>query len=189
MVTEQMLAGPLELCQSKRKAIQAMQEVLTSWDTCLEQEERELEAVSRFAHVAGTFEKMFRDAQQGFPGFQPNSVASTRPVRRRRRSKGRKSDVQIIEDIFRGHGPMHVTELVPLGQALGVTFAGKKKPSVMARDKMVGCKKFRLFGNNVWGLPNQELPQQPPSNDELPDTDDDERFTPERVGIPIRLAG
>ena len=80
-----------------------MQEVLTAWDVSLEQEERELEAISRFGTAAGIFEQMFRAAQQGFPGLQlatPND--SSRPVRRRRRGKGRKSD--IVSDLQREPG-------------------------------------------------------------------------------------
>jgi len=75
------------------------------------------------------------------------------------RVKGRKPDVQIMEEIFREVGPLHVTDLVPIGQSRGMAFNGKKKASLQARDKLVGSKRFHLFGNNVWGLPDQELPR------------------------------
>ena len=66
--------------------------------------------------------------------------------------------LQIIEDIFREYGPLHVTDLVLFGQSKGISFRGSKKATLMARDKMYSSKRFKLFGNNVWGLPGQELP-------------------------------
>mgnify|MGYP001573479630 CR=1 FL=1 len=80
--------------------------------------------------------------------------------KRSRRKSGRKLDVEIIEEIFNESGPLHVTDLVPLAQSRGVAFHGTKKPTVMARDKMIASKRFHLFGKNVWGLPNQELPER-----------------------------
>ena len=29
----------------------------------------------------------------------------------------------------------------------------------VARDKLSASKRFALLGNNVWGLPNQEVPE------------------------------
>ncbi len=67
-----------------------------------------------------------------------------------------KSDVQIIEDILRRHGPLHAWDIVQLATPEGANFQGRKTPTVMARDKMLRSKRFVLFGRNVWGLPGQE---------------------------------
>lgn len=69
-----------------------------------------------------------------------------------------KPDTQIMEEILREYGPLHVADVVRIGQERGIAFNGngKKKITVLARDKMVGSKRFRLLGNNVWGLPGQE---------------------------------
>ena len=81
---------------------------------------------------------------------------------KKRKAKARKrSDVQVIEDILRAHGPLHVTEIVRLGQEQGVMFKGSKAPRLMARDKMYGSKRYVNFGGNVWGLPGQTLPPAP----------------------------
>lgn len=73
------------------------------------------------------------------------------------REDGKKPDVQIIEEVFREFGPLHVSDLVPIVRSRGVPLKGKKKPTLQIRDKLFGSKRFHLFGNNVWGLPNQQL--------------------------------
>jgi len=161
MMNEKMISEALLLCQNKRKAVQAMTQVLTDWDSNLEQEETALRTLTQVGHEGQTFEKRFREAQLRFPGMGlPSSMEVIFSTRPKRRKTGKKQDVQIIEEIFLEYGPLHVTDLVPVGQSRGVSFKGSKKPTLMARDKMVGSKRFRLFGKNVWGLPNQELPNR-----------------------------
>ena len=64
----------------------------------------------------------------------------------------RKPHVQVIEEILREHGPLHVTDIVRYGRANGIPFRGTKKPEQLARDKLYNSKRFKLLGNNVWGL-------------------------------------
>lgn len=68
----------------------------------------------------------------------------------------RKPDVQVMEEIFREHGPLHIADLVKLAQSRGVSFGNSKSPQLLARDKLNNSKRFVLFGNNVWGLPGQD---------------------------------
>ena len=70
-------------------------------------------------------------------------------------ANGNKPDVQIIEELFKELGPMHVADVVKHAQAKGVAFAGAKPPQQMARDKLANSKRFVLFSNNVWGLLGQ----------------------------------
>ena len=68
----------------------------------------------------------------------------------------RAPDVQVIEDVLRDHGPMHIRQLVPLVEAAGVSLSGRRKePKELLRVKMLGSKRFHLLGNNVWGLREQ----------------------------------
>ena len=72
---------------------------------------------------------------------------------------GSKPDVQIIEEILRECGPLHVADIVKHAQGLGVAFSGVKPPQQMARDKLANSKRFVLFNNNVWGLAHPDLVQ------------------------------
>lgn len=72
---------------------------------------------------------------------------------------GKKPDVQVLEGIFIAYGPMHLHDVVRRGQERGVAFKGRKTPMQVARDKMSASKRFALLGNNVWGLPDQEVPE------------------------------
>ncbi|MBI4282089.1 MAG: hypothetical protein HY672_01195 [Chloroflexi bacterium] len=160
MITESIAAEALLECQNKRKVIQEANKILTEWDASLAQEESALRTLVQVSREDDSFVKRSREAQLSLPGMGvPAKVPTAKSVQRRRRKDGKKPDVQIIEEIFREHGPLHVSDLVPIGQTRGVSFKGKKKPTLMARDKMVSSKRFRLFGNNVWGLPHQELPE------------------------------
>lgn len=161
MLSEKIVSEALLLCQNRRKAVQAMAKVLTDWETSLEKEEAALRTLSQVPRENETFERRFREAQLSFPGMGlPPAIEIGRSAKGRKRKDGKKPDVQVIEEIFREYGPLHVTDLVPVGQSRGVSFKGSKKPPLMARDKMYSSKRFRLFGNNVWGLPNQELPER-----------------------------
>ena len=160
MLTENTIAEALLLCQNKLKAVQAMAQLMTEWATSLTQEETALRSLNQVAHDSSTFEGRFREAQLSLPGMGLPETVNHNAARARRKGKGgKKPDVQIIEDIFREYGPLHVTNLVPVGQSKGISFRGSKKATLMARDKMYSSKRFQLFGNNVWGLPGQELPE------------------------------
>ena len=64
-----------------------------------------------------------------------------------------KPDVQILEEMLREHGPMHVTDLVRLCPSYGVQLKDSKNPIIPMRNKLSKSKRFHLFGGNVWGLP------------------------------------
>lgn len=72
---------------------------------------------------------------------------------------GKKPDVQVLEEIFISYGPMRRHDVVRRGQERGIAFKGRKPPMQVARDKLSASKRFALLGNNVWGLPNQEVPE------------------------------
>ncbi len=69
----------------------------------------------------------------------------------------KQTDIQILLDVLKDHGPLHVTDIVRLARSRGVSFYGKKPPTLMARDKVYRSKKFHNFGGNVWGLLSQSL--------------------------------
>ena len=68
----------------------------------------------------------------------------------------RKPDVQVLEEILRDRGPLHISDIVKEAQAKGISLAGSKSPPLLLRDKLNNSKRFNLFGNNVWGLPGQD---------------------------------
>lgn len=74
----------------------------------------------------------------------------------------RRPDTQVIEAIIRNAGrPMHVTEIVALARAQGLTFEGKSKPPArMIQDKLYGSSRFQLFSKNHWGLPGMTMPEE-----------------------------
>jgi len=161
MLSEKILTETLLICQSKRKAIQAIKDAAVQWDTVLEQEETALRTLSQVARETDAIEKSFQEAQLSLPGMGLPSVAQPRATHGGiRRKDGKKPDVQVIEEILRELGPLHVTDLVPALRLRGVSLNAKKKPTIHVRDKMVGSKRFHLFGNNVWGLPGQELTEK-----------------------------
>lgn len=160
MLNQKLITEELLLCQKKRKAIQTMASVLTEWDASLDKQEQSLKVLNEIHRTNEAFEKRFREAQLTLPGLGLPPAIEANTTARRRRRNGKKPDVQVIEEIFREYGPLHVSDLVPIANTRGVSFAGSKKPVLMARDKMFGSKRFRLFGNNVWGLPKQELPER-----------------------------
>ena len=83
------------------------------------------------------------------------TAAALPPVKRR-------PDTQVIEAIIRNAGrPLHVTEIVALARAQGLTFEGKSKPPArMIQDKLFGSSRFQLFSRNHWGLPGMTMPEE-----------------------------
>lgn len=162
METENTLSEDLLLCQKKRKAVQAIAQLMAEWDASLDQEESALRTLNQVASNAETFEQRFREAQLTLPCMGlPKTVRPVFQISSRRANlRGNKPEVQVIEEIFRLHGPLHVTDLVRVGQPKGILFKGSKRPTLMARDKMYSSKRFHNFGNNVWGLPDQEVPER-----------------------------
>ena len=65
--------------------------------------------------------------------------------------------VQVMEDMLREFGPMHVKDIVRIASLRGVPFKGKKPPCELARDKLNNSKRFYLLGGNWWGLPQHAL--------------------------------
>ena len=162
MLTEKDIAESLLHWQGKLKTVDHLSELLTEWKRSLEEGVNALRSLNQLDRAADAHENRFKEATQlSFPGLGlPDAIETAVHAIDRNPEDGKKPDVQIIEEIFREWGPLHVTDLVPIGQSRGVSFQGSKKPVLMARDKMCNCKRFHLFGNNVWGLPNQELPQR-----------------------------
>ena len=162
------LTTVLTNCRSRRQWIRDQIELLKKCDAILDREERALTELIETTTELGAISAEFRQRQLPLPGTDlPN-------MGRRSKKRYKRPDVQVIEEILHQYGPLHVSKIVQLGQSRGVSFAGNKKPAIMARDKMANCKRFHLFGNNVWGLPNQELPEHPTSpsiNGHIPATD------------------
>jgi len=72
----------------------------------------------------------------------------------------RKPDTQVIEELLKKSGPLHVSDIVAYGGQRGVSFEGTKPPNQMASDKLHSSKRFVLLGNNVWALPGQRQSDQ-----------------------------
>lgn len=163
MFTQKAITEALLLCENKRNRLREVSQLVKEWEADLEKEDNALRALSQVSHAAEGYERRAKEVQLQLPGMalhQIIEVVSSPKTKGRKRKDGKKPDVQVMEEVFRAHGPLHVTDLIPIAQPLGVSFAGKKKPTVMARDKLTGSKRFHLFGKNVWGLPGQELPHQ-----------------------------
>ena len=151
----------------------------------------QIENLQCYANEDKTFEKSIVDlkvALSGIPELQIIKSASNTSAnskgRRRGRRKGIKTKSQEFEKLFKEHGPMHVTEIVPIAEARGIELVGKKDKKLQVRDNLYGSKKFYNFGGNVWGLVGQEVqggvePVEP--NKVRPDSD----FTPEKIGAPV----
>ena len=160
------LTSSLTCCLKKLQAIQDQLDALQHLHIDLKKEEQSLRTLIEVKPKISDHERMVKQLQLAFPSMDSPDKISTQSSagRRSKGNRGKKPDVQIIEDILREYGPLHVTNIVQLAQPRGVSLIGKKKPSLMLRDKMVACKRFKLFGNNVWGLPGQELPGDVPNN-------------------------
>ncbi len=156
--------------ESVKQVEDAANELISQRRAFLEQERQHLEALMIVSLQKEGVESQFAENIKAVQlKFADMALATGNKQRRRKRDK---PDVQIIEEILREYGPLHVANIVELGQERGVPFIGREKPTRMAVAKMFYCKRFKQFGNNVWGLPNQELPEQPtkPStNGHIPD--------------------
>ena len=170
MVSVGDLTSSLTLCLKKRQSIRDQMDALTNLDIDLSKEEQALHVLIEVGPQRGNEERRVKQLQLAFSGMNSPDKISTQISARRpsKGNRGKKPDVQVIEDILREYGPLHVTNIVQLAQPMGVLLSGSKKPTLMVRDKMVACKRFKLFGNNVWGLPGQELPGDVHSNGHTP---------------------
>ena len=176
--------------QHKLYNLTVLQELINSVTSSLEVQ---IENLQIYVDEDKTFEKSIVDlkvALSGIPELQIKSasnMSANSKGRRRGRRKGIKTKSQEFEKLFKEHGPMHVTEIVPIAEARGIELGGKKDKKLQVRDNLYGSKKFYNFGGNVWGLVGQEVqrgvePVEP--NNDRPDSD----FTPEKIGIPVNWA-
>ena len=150
MLNEKIIAEALLTCQQKLEAIDQVAALVNGWRDSLQKEINVLRDLAQAYGAEAAYEQQYKDVQLQFPGM---NVAADLYLKTRKR----KPDVQILEEIFAVYGPLHVADVVKLGQEQGITFSGSKKPTAMARDKLNASKRFHLFGNNVWGLPSQEV--------------------------------
>ena len=127
--------------------IQSYQEQLDALD------ERRSSIVAAKGHLVALREerrKIADSARQELAVFiqtEPEAVTASSDVR--------KPDVQVLEEILRDRGPLHIGDIVKEAQAKGISLKGSKSPQLLLRDKLSNSKRFFLFGNNVWGLPGQ----------------------------------
>ena len=173
--------------QHKLQNLTVLQELIFSVTSSLKVQ---IENLQCYVNEDKSFEKSIVDlkvALSAIPELQIKSasiMSANSKGRRRGRRKGIKTKSQEFEKLFKEHGPMHVTEIVPIAEARGIELGGKKDKKLQVRDNLYGSKKFYNFGGNIWGLVGQEVrggvePVEP--NNDRPDSD----FTPEKIGVPV----
>lgn len=153
MLDNEMIQASLTECRKKREYIKSIKNHIPDWEKVLQDEEEKLLSLIKTQDtVRGVEEKLRHDLRN----FHESLLTQDLKIDNFNITGTRKPDVQIIEEILESNGPMHIYDIVQLGRERGVNFNGKKKPTQIARDKLNGSKRFMLFGNNIWGLPNQE---------------------------------
>lgn len=160
MLSDDIIAAELEVCRQQREQIQISKSKLREWEVALSRQEKALYALRQ------SQQKLAEKQEELIPVMRGVQISLLHPESDGRMidrlniaGSGRKPDVQVLEEIFIAYGPLHLHDVVRQGQERGVAFKGKKPPMQVARDKLTASKRFALLGNNVWGLPNQEVPE------------------------------
>ena len=159
MLTEKDIAESLLHWQGKLKTVDHLSELLTEWKRSLEEGVNALRSLNQLDRAADAHENRFKEATQlSFPGLGlPDAIETAVHAIDRNPEDGKKPDVQIIEEIFREWGPLHVTDLVPIGQSRGVSFQGSKKPVLMARGQNVQLQTFPFIRQQRLGAPKSGI--------------------------------
>ena len=136
-----------------RSRIRQKMSALEEQDAALADQENSLVALVASEERRGDLGALLADEAPAAVTAQ-TTAAALPPVKRR-------PDTQVIEAIIRNAGrPLHVTEIVALARAQGLTFEGKAKPPArMIQDKLYGSSRFQLFSRNHWGLPGMTMPE------------------------------
>lgn len=160
MLSDDIIEAELEVCRQQRKQIQNSKSKLREWELALSHQEKALHALRQSQQKLDEKQEELKPALRGVQMSLLHPDADWRMVDRLNiTGSGKKPDVQVLEEIFITYGPMHLHDVVRRGQERGVAFKGRKLPMQVARDKLSASKRFALLGNNVWGLPNQEVPE------------------------------
>lgn len=160
MLSDGIIAAELEFCRLQREQIKVAKIKVREWEADLSRHERALIALRQSQQKLASKQEELKPALRAVqlsllhPDVDGRMIDDLNIT-----GSGKKPDVQVLEEIFITYGPMHLHDVVRRGQERGVTFKGKKTPMQVARDKLSASKRFTLLGNNVWGLPNQELPE------------------------------
>ena len=160
MLSDDIIAAELEVCRQQRKQIQISKSKLREWGVALSHQEKALHALRQSQQKLAETQEELKPALRGVqlsllrPDADGRMVAPLNII-----GSGKKPDVQVLEEIFIAYGPLRRHDVVRRGQERGVAFKGKKRPMPVARDNLTASKRFALLGNNVWGLPNQEVPE------------------------------
>ena len=157
MLKDEIIAGELEICRQQREQTKYAKKKMREWEMALTRQEKALRALRQAQHLLEAKQEELAPELRGIQISLLNPKTDQEAIDRLNiTGSGKKPDVQVLEEIFITYGPMHLHDVVRRGQERGLTFKGRKKPMLVARDKMTASKRFVLFGNNVWGLPNQE---------------------------------
>lgn len=157
MLKDEIITSELEICRQQREQTKYAKKKMREWEQALTRQEKALHALRQSQQLLEAKQQELAPELRGIQLqiFQPKTNQETID-RLNITGSGKKPDVQVLEEIFITYGPMHLHDVVRHGQERGVTFKGRKKPMLVARDKLTASKRFVLFGNNVWGLPHQE---------------------------------
>ena len=159
MLGDEVIQSELERCDYQLDQIQGLAKTLPGLRSALIRQKKTLLALRQsqqnLAERQGSVKTILREVQLSL--FHPDTDSRMVDFLNVTGS-GRKPDVQVLEENFLAYGPMHLHDVVRRGQERGIAFKGRKPPYQIAREKLSSSKRFHLFGNNVWGLPHQELP-------------------------------
>ena len=105
----------------------------------------------------------FCDVLQANASLEPPLPIEANPRQRRApgRKRNKKPDTEVMADLLRETGPVHVREIVRKAEALGLSFKGRggnKTEQAVCASKLQSSSLFYNFGGNVWGLPSQQIP-------------------------------
>lgn len=160
MLSDEIIAAELEVCRQKREQIKVAKSKVREWEIALSQQEKALSALRQSQRKLACKQEELKPELRGMQLSLLHPDADGRMIDHLNiTGSGKKPDVQVMEEIFLTYGPLHLHDVVRRGQERGIAFKGRKPPMQVARDKMSASKRFALLGNNVWGLPNQEVPE------------------------------